>query len=308
MHIPGHKQVQPSVAVVVAPRSARRPVTQRHPGLFRDVGKRPIVVIVIQPVRAPVGNKNVWPALLVVIGHGNPKPPAIVGHPSLRGDVCKRPIMVVMKKRGVRRRRLSIQRVERRSIHQVDVQPAIVVVIDQADARPIRLKNQLLLGCPHHMVPTGQARSLRRVLKDDGPAVHNPARCNWQLRGRSCRPLSPSRATDPGLRRRCPRSKSCDRAGKQEHNRQASTCPARPVRIPKYSQIGLLSHEVYRTLILPGSPTCTERLTRQEESHELLLRFQPKAASSVAAFLPTRLTVIDGGFYYTSVAPWKRYH
>ena len=74
--------------------------------------------------------------------------------------------MIVAKQGGVRRRLLAVESVEGRAVHQVDVEPAIVVVVDQADARAVRLHDELLLRHAHLVDPAGEACGLGDVLKD----------------------------------------------------------------------------------------------------------------------------------------------
>ena len=72
----------------------------------------------------------------------------------------------------MRRRLFTVQRVKRRAIHQVNIEPAVVVVVDQANTRAVRLHDELLLRHAHLVDPTRQARSLGDVLEDHRAAVN----------------------------------------------------------------------------------------------------------------------------------------
>jgi len=74
MYVPRNKQIQLSIAVVIAKRRAGRPIAQRHAGLFGHIGKRAVVIVAVQPVLAKVRNKNVRPAIVVVVANRDSKP------------------------------------------------------------------------------------------------------------------------------------------------------------------------------------------------------------------------------------------
>ena len=101
VHIAGHVQVQPPVAVVVAPCRARRPVAQRHAGLLRHIGKRSVVVVVVKPVLAVVAHIDIGPAVVVVVGNAHAIAPAVVGHAGLGGHIGKGSVVVVVEQRGL---------------------------------------------------------------------------------------------------------------------------------------------------------------------------------------------------------------
>jgi hypothetical protein len=83
--------------------------------------------------------------------------------------------MIVVEQCGVRRLFLSIQRIECRAVHEIDIEPAIVVEVDQADARTIGLNNEVFLWHAHFVAPATESRPLRGVFEDDRPLVDKPA-------------------------------------------------------------------------------------------------------------------------------------
>ncbi len=86
--------------------------------------------------------------------------------------------MVVPEQCGMRRLFFSVERVERGSVDKVDVEPAIIVVVDQAYARAVGFDDEVLFGGAHLVSPAGEARLLRDVLEDHGARIHKAARCN----------------------------------------------------------------------------------------------------------------------------------
>ncbi len=199
VHIAGHVQVQQPVAVVVSPGRSGRPVAKRHAGCFRLVCEGPVVVVVVEPVLPVVAHIDVRPAVVVVVGNRAAITPAVVLHARLGAHVGKGAILVVPKQRRVRRLFLAVQRVECRAVHQVDRQPAAVVVIDQADARSVGLNDELLFRHAHLVNPAGEPRGFGDVLEDHRSGIHKAARGDGPLmfvvdRGSSDAPGNPAHA------------------------------------------------------------------------------------------------------------------
>src|SRR5882672_8024562 len=124
------------------------------------------MIVAVEPVLALVANEDIRPAVVIEIAYGHAKTPALVRYAGLLGNIRKCSIMVVVKKRRMRSRSFATQRIVCRSIHQIDVQPAVVVVIKQANTRSVRIDNELLIGITHLMPPGSKPRLLRDVLKD----------------------------------------------------------------------------------------------------------------------------------------------
>src|SRR5215475_12318993 len=70
-HKLANEQVQPSIIVVVEPDGAGRPSRRRHAGLFRDVGKCAITIVVIQNAAAVLSDVDVGETVAVVVADGN---------------------------------------------------------------------------------------------------------------------------------------------------------------------------------------------------------------------------------------------
>ena len=56
MNVAGNKEIEAAVAVVVAPGCAGRPVAERDAGLFGDIGKGAVVIVVVEAILAEVGD------------------------------------------------------------------------------------------------------------------------------------------------------------------------------------------------------------------------------------------------------------
>ena len=89
--------------------------------------------------------------------------------------------MVVAKEGGVRGFFLAVQRIERGAVDEVDVEPAVVVVVDQAHAGAVGLDDEILLRRAHFVGPAGESGGLGDVLKDDRSGVDESARRDGAL-------------------------------------------------------------------------------------------------------------------------------
>jgi hypothetical protein len=130
---------------------------------------------VVQAILAIIAHVNIGPAVIVVIGHAHPIAPAIIGDAGLFGHVRKRAIVVVVKQRSLRRWLLAVQCVKRGAIHQVDVQPAIVVVVNQAHAGAVGFYDESLVRHAHLVDPAGKAGLFGHVFKHHGAGVNETA-------------------------------------------------------------------------------------------------------------------------------------
>src|SRR5438105_6557946 len=96
----------------------------------------------IKPVFAVVSDIQIVEAVVVVIACADALSPARGSQAGLFGYVGKSAVMVVVEEM-IGRRRSSVLRVQRSSIHNEDVWPAVVVIIDYGDAGPRGLDDVL---------------------------------------------------------------------------------------------------------------------------------------------------------------------
>ncbi len=99
-------------------------------GFLGYVGERPVAVVVIEDVLSVIGNEEVFEAVVVVVAHADTLSPARPGHPCLLGYVGESPVAVVLEEVAGRflARREAIQAP---AIHQEDIEPAVVVVVEE---------------------------------------------------------------------------------------------------------------------------------------------------------------------------------
>ena len=94
--IVGHEQIEAAVAIVIDESAACVPAfaVSGHAGLFADVSKSAVAIIVIENAFAEVSDEEIVPAIVVVVADANALAPAGMGHAGFR-DVGKGAIAVV---------------------------------------------------------------------------------------------------------------------------------------------------------------------------------------------------------------------
>jgi hypothetical protein len=115
------------------------------------------VIVVVKAVLPEVGDVNVGPPIVVVVSDGNAESPPIVGDPGLLGDVCEGAVVVVVEQGCMRRRSFSIQSGFGASVNEIDIQPAVIVVVQQSYTGADRFQNVSLLRRAHLVPPSGEA-------------------------------------------------------------------------------------------------------------------------------------------------------
>src|SRR5208282_6826748 len=123
-----------AIAIVVHERASRAPglARSRHATLLGNFREDPMVVV-IKPILSVVGNVEIFPTVVVVIAYANSLPPAAPSQPCLHRDVSKSSIMIVAVESiaGTLPGRKSFQA---RAVHQKNIVPAVVVVIEDSHA------------------------------------------------------------------------------------------------------------------------------------------------------------------------------
>jgi hypothetical protein len=175
VNITRDEQIEPAVSVVIAEGGARRPSACLDAHALGDVGERTVVIVAVEPVLAIVRDVQIRPPVVVVVAGGNSEAPAFVGHTGAFGDVRELEIAIVAKERGARSGLGSPYRTRRRTVDQVDVEPSIIVDIDQGDAAGRRLEDARLFRGTRSMTERFEARTARAVLENDRRVVDEAA-------------------------------------------------------------------------------------------------------------------------------------
>ena len=154
-------------------RGAGRPAGRAHAGSCRDVGKRAVAVVAVEDVPAKRGDVHVLVAVVVVVANRDPHAVAGAPDPGSVGDVLEAavgqlPVKPIVKTRiplvGGRPARHRIG--QRRAVHEEQIEPAVVVVVEHGDASAHGLE-QVLLARRRACMNEGNATRLRHVDKAD---------------------------------------------------------------------------------------------------------------------------------------------
>jgi hypothetical protein len=209
-----HVEVQPAVAVVVEERGADCPVRVGGAALLGHVGEGAVAVVVPQLRPAQAGQVDVGEAVVVEVAHrdshaiaGGPDAALLgdVGEPELALAVRSDAEVVVEEPRALQRVRLRV-RPQRSALHQEDVHPAVVVVVDQGRAGAHDLGHIELAG---HAVVVGEDQPALggtvgedRNLRGSEPRGRRGCRCRGCRRGRQGGRGEQQGAAQPRHRRR----------------------------------------------------------------------------------------------------------
>jgi hypothetical protein len=136
------------------------------------------MVIVVQAILAVVADVDVRPAVVIVVANRDPVPPAVVRYACLHGYIGKGAVMIIAKERRLRRGCLAGLRVISGTIHEIDIQPAVVVIVQQADTGAHGTKDVLLADRAHRVVPRGEARLLCNILENHRAILHKASGSN----------------------------------------------------------------------------------------------------------------------------------
>ena len=173
--VAGDEEVELAVAVVVAPGGAGGPAADGDAGFFCDVGEGAVVVVAIEAIFAEVRDVDVWPAVVVEVADDGAEAPALVGDAGFFGDVGEGAVVIVVEEGGVRGGRFAVFGGEGGAADKVDVEPAVVVVVEEGDAGADGFEDDVFLGGAHFVLPGGEAGLVGDVHKDDGAGLDEAA-------------------------------------------------------------------------------------------------------------------------------------
>src|SRR5690242_10904786 len=123
------------VAIVIYERAAGIPAlaVAGNASFVRHIGKRAVTIVVIKNVLAKVAHEEIFKAVVIVIADANTLPPAGVGYACLQSNICESAVTIVLEK--MRCWLLAFgETFQARSIHQENIEPAVIVVIVESNA------------------------------------------------------------------------------------------------------------------------------------------------------------------------------
>src|SRR5206468_5428180 len=167
-----NNQSQHTRAILVTPACPGAPTAQANARFLRHIRKRPIVIVMVETVLAVVRHVDIWPAIVVVIAHSHAEAPALVRHAYLGRYIGESAIVIVAQQHSARGWFSPLQGSKCGAIEQIDVQPAIVVIIKEGHAGAGCLEDSCFLGSPRAMAEFVQACLFRDVDEYDWGVVH----------------------------------------------------------------------------------------------------------------------------------------
>ena len=152
-NVAGYNQVEQAVVIQVDPPGRAGPAAAADSGLLGDIGKGAVAVVVVEAVASVGGYENILVSIVVVVGDCNAH---AVPHPfesSLFGNVLKGSVgLLVIHAVPVFRTGLLRDEALGRGIgiggavDQEEVEPAVIVAIEERHARAHRLKQIFACG------------------------------------------------------------------------------------------------------------------------------------------------------------------
>src|SRR6266699_6499602 len=133
------------------------------------------MIVVEKTVLPVVGHVDVRPAIVIVILNGYTEAPSLVCHARFFRHFGERAIVIVVQQHGARRRLLPVERGKRGPVEQINVQPAVVIVVAEGDTGAGHFKDGGLLWSSGAMVEFVETRLLRNVDEYNRRAVHTSA-------------------------------------------------------------------------------------------------------------------------------------
>ena len=178
------EKIEEAVIVVVEPACTYGPhllaVSMRSgdPGFGSDISKRPVAIIEEELVVRDVGNEDVGMPIVVAVADRDADAVARPGDAGLFGYVSKGAVMVVAEEAVPVFRRGFLKRRYLCAIDAVDVEKAVVVVVEQRDAGDHGFGLILVWGGAVARYEV-KARLLRDLFKSDARKVCGCARQSW---------------------------------------------------------------------------------------------------------------------------------
>ena len=136
------EKVEMTVAIVIDKRAAGAPLRrgQRETRFASDVGERPVAVVAKEHVAIIVSEEQIIEAIVVVVADGDARHPAGTSEAGFRGDVEKRSITIVFVEPIAGSSRSCA---EARAAQDKNVEPAVVIVVEEGDAATDGFENMM---------------------------------------------------------------------------------------------------------------------------------------------------------------------
>src|SRR5438874_5709264 len=162
-----HKKVESAIIIIVKPDGAGSPTRGSDTSLRGDIGKRTVAIVAIENATAILCQVKDGEAVAARIPNCHTHPVSARCNARLPRNVCECAVPVVVIE-SVAKRRLRVIEVATTAVDQVDVHPAVVVVIEEGTAGSSSFRQKHLRRAPvtvHPSDPTDRWRNLFELLR-----------------------------------------------------------------------------------------------------------------------------------------------
>ena len=149
---PADKQIEFAVVVVVKPNGARRPAGRGDAGFFGDVGEGAVSVVAVKNAAAILGDVQIGKTVAVVVTDSDTHTVAASGDAGFFGDVGESSIAVILIE-CVAQRRIGIEEIAFAAVDEINVHPAVVVVVEEGAARACGFRKIVFRRTPVYVSP-----------------------------------------------------------------------------------------------------------------------------------------------------------
>ena len=142
IHEAADEEVKACVVVVVKPYSARSPAHSRDSGFFCHVRECPVAVVVIQNASAVLRDVDIGKSVAIIVCRSDAHSVSTSGDTGFFCDVRERSVAIVVVER-VSKRSFRLKKIATAAVHQVDVHPSVIVVVEERTAGARRFRKEV---------------------------------------------------------------------------------------------------------------------------------------------------------------------
>src|SRR6185369_13396460 len=188
-----NKQIQLAVVVVVEPDGARCPAWCRDTCFLRNVGKSPVLIVAVKNASSVLSDVEIGPAVAVVVADGHAHAVSAAANSRFFGNVGESAITIVVVER-IAQRRIGRQEIAGPAVHQVDVHPTVIVVIEKSAAGAGCFGKVIFRRASVYVAPGDPAHAGRHFFKqrtgsgwgrERGATAEYEARIEWSRLGQN---------------------------------------------------------------------------------------------------------------------------
>src|ERR1700730_3447683 len=134
VHEATYEQIEPAVIVVVEPNRTGSPTGRADTGFLRNVGKSSVAVVVIQNAFSVLGQVEIGEAVVIVVAHCGTHAIAPSGYACFLRHVAEGAVPIVAIE-SIAEWLIRIVEIATSAIDQVNIHPAVIVVVEKSAAR-----------------------------------------------------------------------------------------------------------------------------------------------------------------------------